>query len=97
MNLQKIRAQEHEHQQRCCHKKTVQNSPAFKSSSSFGKAMFKAKQGLPKSPRKRSAIVQRLFIDTGCRLVTSHEILRHHIPIETKTKVTSFYLQPDVS
>ena len=75
-------------------------SPIYKSKSSQRRAVIKAKQSLPKSPRKRSMVVRSLAVELGIReemLAAATIITRQRLKKETVQAVVDFYLREDIS
>lgn len=74
-------------------------SKAFKSNSSFGKAMAKVKRNLPNSPRKRKALVKKLAIQFSPHILKTVPKKRPNTAIspEVKDFVILYYEQDDVS
>lgn len=73
----------------------------FKNNKTLGKAVSRAKRSLPMSPRKKKAVIKKLFeseigqTDTPSSPHITDNSKR--IPIETVTLVKQFYIQDDVS
>jgi hypothetical protein len=112
-NIEQSREKERERQQRCREKKRAATcridtpvaapwSPAYKSSSSLGKAIKRAQTGLPQSPRKRQRVVQKLVVKFLPLKLQDVEKLYRHEPFnklssdDTK-EVVNFYLRSDIS
>ena len=107
-NVAKARESEHARQQRCRvkGKNTVSpvptsRSPAYKNSSSIGKAVKRAREALPKSPRKCKAVIRQLAVGNE---PTRHEVdteskyaPEHKVPADVSDAVKKFYEQPDIS
>lgn len=77
-----------------------EESPSgFRSRQSLGKAVKKAKQALPKSPRKRKAVTAVLAEESGivAKSAISPGKMNRGISDETKQQVIDFYLSDDIS
>lgn len=80
---------------------TTQNlySP-FKNCSTLGKATTRAKRSLPSTPRRRKAVIKRLFqTEIGADNVIScpPDTIARGLPLETKDLVIDFYEREDIS
>jgi len=107
-NVAKARESERARQRRCRAKgkNTVSpvptsRSPAYKNSSSIGKAVKRAREALPKSPRKHKAVIRWLAVGNE---PTRHEVdteskyaPEHKVPADVSDAVKKFYEQPDIS
>jgi hypothetical protein len=111
-DVEKSREKERERQQRCRDRKraaanaantaTLAESPAYKSASSFGKAVKRAQSHLPTSPRKRQKVVQKLVVkflplsrsmpDDSAKSVPHNKITE-----DDAKEVTAFYMRADIS
>ena len=78
-------------------------SPAYKSSSSFGKAVKRAQTGLPRSPRKRQKVVQKLVVKflppNKPNTEQKQAIVEPHNKLSGQDKhtVVAFYMRSDIS
>ena len=96
-----------EDERKRCREKKKQNfspstatssSPAYKSASSLGKAIKRASEALPGSPRKRSAIVKRLAMRNALTDQRTESNDPHNkIGADVEKAVVDFYQQSDIS
>ncbi|XP_060767405.1 uncharacterized protein LOC132874927 [Neoarius graeffei] len=81
------------------HRAGEESPSGFRSRQSLGKAVKKAKQALPKSPRKRKAVTAVLAEESGivAKSVISPGKMNRGISDETKQQVVDFYLSDEIS
>ena len=79
--------------------KTNITSPAYKTTSTLTRAIRKAEESLPNSPRKKSQAVQKLFEESCCSTSRSpaKTLGRPSLSQEIVTMVENFYTQDDIS
>ena len=79
--------------------KTNITSPAYKTTSTLTRAIRKAEESLPNSPRKKSQAVQKLFEESCCSTSRSpaKTLGRPSLSQEIVTMVENFYKQDDIS
>ena len=95
----KDRARQQKHRARKRGAGAASGSPPYKSASTLGKAVKRAVAALPKSPRKRSKVVQKLFhyADIECHSPEKLKSGRPSINHEIVKCVTDFYKRDDIS
>ena len=114
-DLEKSRQQERDRQQRCrqikrqaanCDAGTpsqASGSPAYKSSSSLGKAVKRAQSSLPKPPRKRQKVVRKLVVKflppntSSSELKNSSKQSHNKLSDDDSAEIQAFYMRSDVS
>jgi len=72
-----------------------QNSRAFKTPQTYGKAMTKVNAALPNSPRKKTAVVKKLALKFG--LMTKSERSKSSTVATLEKSVEEFYCNDTVS
>ena len=76
----------------------VQDSPVYSSSCQLNRATNRVKTLLPKSPRKKKAVIRKLADDFKVSMKWPNKKSRmSRIPNATVTKVEAFYIRGDVS
>ena len=77
------------------------HGPVFKSAQSLGKAIQRAKGGLPNTPRRRSTVILKLALAAGVvsELKKQQAVCSKSTGVseETKVLVTKFYSRDDIS
>lgn len=77
----------------------VSNSPtkAYQSPQACGKAISKVKKCLPRSPKKKVAIITKLVNDNGIQSLKRKPTHANALNENTKTAVVNFYQRDDIS
>lgn len=81
----------------CCFTFVVNTS--FRSAQSEGKALKRVQRVMPKSPRKKKALVRKLAVNMGITVIDSHTDARGRKPLSQciTDQVIQFYSRDDIS
>ena len=75
----------------------VSSSEVFSNDRSFGKAVSRVTKRLPKSPRKKNAVIRKLAAEMGILSKSPQAAKGPVISVATKTVVHEFYLRAGIS